>query len=62
MLACIDTSSTSCPVYRTYEDSIINGFPSQSCKQRVVIVGYTDTYYRVRNSYGPDWGEDGYFR
>lgn len=28
----------------------------------VVIVGYTSDYFLVRNSWGPYWGENGYFK
>ena len=30
----------------------------------VLLVGYNDDeeYFMVKNSWGPDWGEDGYFR
>ncbi len=28
----------------------------------VLVVGYTDTYYIVKNSWGTSWGESGYVR
>ena len=28
----------------------------------MAVVGYTETYIKVRGSYGADWGEDGYIR
>merc|ERR1712003_365642 len=32
------------------------------CDHAVLIVGYTPTYWLVRNSHGKDWGERGHFR
>ena len=28
----------------------------------MTLIGYTDTYYKVRASYGSGWGESGYVR
>ena len=55
------------PVFQTYKSGIID---SPDCgimlNHAVLAVGYgtengTD-YYIVRNSWGPDWGEQGYVR
>jgi hypothetical protein len=40
----------------------MDGDASYYCSEKVLIVGYTETYYRVRGNKGPDWGENGYFR
>ena len=62
VLSCIDTSEATCYSYREYRDGIIDGHFSRTCSVRVLIVGYTDIYYRVRTSNGDMWGENGYFR
>ncbi len=28
----------------------------------MLVVGYAPGYYIVKNSFGPKWGEEGYFR
>ena len=37
---------------------------SESRAHAVLVVGYNDSeqYFKVKNSWGPDWGEAGYFR
>jgi len=35
--------------------------PSQ-VNHAVTLVGYTDTYWKIKNSWGEDWGEAGYIR
>jgi len=62
VLTCIDTSQANCYSYARYQDGIIDGESSEYCGEKVLIVGYTETYYRVRASKGSDWGENGYFR
>lgn len=51
------------PVFRQYTGGIIN---STTCLTTIThainIVGYSDNYWIVRNSFGPHWGEDGYAR
>lgn len=36
--------------------------PPGTPNHAVVIVGYTDEYWIVKNSFGAQWGEGGYFR
>lgn len=56
----IDVGTTE--LLMSYEDGI---FPAMACGQEidhaVTIVGYTPDYWIVRNSWSPDWGDDGYF-
>ncbi|XP_063675020.1 uncharacterized protein LOC134811855 [Bolinopsis microptera] len=62
VMACMDTSQTNCWAHSRYQEGIIDGESSEFCGEKVLIVGYTETYYRVRGSKGPNWGENGYFR
>ena len=48
-------------------DNYVGGtFPEHLCgddiDHAVAIVGYTDTEYIIKNSWGTDWGEKGFFR
>lgn len=48
-------------------DHYVGGtFPEHLCgndiDHAVAIVGYTDTEYIIKNSWGTDWGEQGFFR
>ena len=51
-----DFMSYSTGVYKKDDCSKNNG------GHAVSIVGYKDNYWIVRNSWGPSWGESGYFR
>ncbi len=56
----IDVGTTE--LLMSYVDGI---FPGVACgtepDHAVTIVGYTEDYWIVRNSWGKDWGDDGYF-
>lgn len=56
----IDVGTTE--LLMSYEDGV---FPGVACgtepDHAVTIVGYTPDYWIVRNSWSPDWGDDGYF-
>ena len=58
--ACVDSST-----WDTYVDGIIDG---TSCGNdvdhciQIVGVNVKDSYWKIRNTWGEDWGEDGYIR
>jgi C1A family cysteine protease len=49
--------------FMQYQSGVIN---SADCgtiiDHSVLAVGFTDTYYIVKNSWGTSWGESGYVR
>ena len=46
-----------------YKKGDVVSYPAVAggCDHAVLIVGYTPTYYIVRNSHGTSWGDGGYF-
>lgn len=56
----IDSSSHA---FELYSSGIIKSHHcGKDIDHAVVIVGYTPEYWIVKNSWGKEWGEDGYFR
>uniref|UniRef100_A0AC34GUY5 Peptidase C1A papain C-terminal domain-containing protein n=1 Tax=Panagrolaimus sp. ES5 TaxID=591445 RepID=A0AC34GUY5_9BILA len=53
--------------FMSYKSGVID-FPAAECKlnslgkHAMVIVGYTPDYWIIKNSWGPDWGENGFVR
>jgi len=43
-----------------YSDGIIVKTSSSKINHAVVIVGYTPQYFLIKNSFGPEWGQNGY--
>jgi len=58
------TLAASEPIFNNYEKGIIND--AAACglviNHAVTIVGYTSTYYTIKNSWHTSWGENGYAR
>lgn len=54
---------------QNYQTGVVIGCPvSNTVNHAVLIVGfrydgsYYGNYFKIKNSYGPNWGENGYFR
>lgn len=48
--------------FQFYQSGIFNGPCANSLNHAVNIVGYTPTFWIIRNSWGTNWGEQGYMR
>jgi len=52
--------------FQQYTEGVLTGKCGVSLDHGVLLVGYgtdgSDDYWKVKNSWGTDWGEDGYFR
>jgi len=53
--------------FKTYKSGVLKGNCSNTTNHAVVIIGYNTTnpniggpYWRVRNSWGASWGNDGF--
>jgi len=52
--------------FQQYQGGVMTGACGTGLDHGVLLVGYgtdgSDDYWKVKNSWGTDWGEDGYFR
>jgi len=49
-------------VFQSYRGGIITGGCGSNLDHGVLVVGYGDNYWIVKNSWGGAWGEGGYVR
>lgn len=50
-----------CMPWMSYKGGILTNCPAGT-NHAVLLAGYTDTYWLVKNSWGASWGESGYIR
>eukprot|EP01065_Artemidia_motanka_P042946 TRINITY_DN584_c0_g2_i4.p2 TRINITY_DN584_c0_g2~~TRINITY_DN584_c0_g2_i4.p2 ORF type:complete len:334 (+),score=101.11 TRINITY_DN584_c0_g2_i4:75-1076(+) len=48
--------------WQTYTGGVVSNCNGRSLDHGVMIVGYTPSYWVVKNSWGSSWGESGYIR
>lgn len=68
----ISVLKSNCPLLMNYRGGVLTRDDGCECAKTscidhaIIIVGYDTTaptpYWKLRNSWGSDWGEDGYFR
>jgi C1A family cysteine protease len=46
--------------FQLYKSGVFTGNCGTSLDHAVALVGYTDSYYILRNSWGLSWGQSGY--
>ncbi|ETV69657.1 hypothetical protein H257_14681 [Aphanomyces astaci] len=47
-------------VWRNYKSGIVSQCPGGQADHAVIAVGYNDEYFKIKNSWGTEWGEKGY--
>merc|ERR1712130_902378 len=45
-----------------YKSGVLSNCPATTVDHGVLLVGYTDSYWIIKNSWGERWGENGYIR
>merc|ERR1712151_74140 len=45
-----------------YRGGVINGRCADATNHGVLVVGYAQDYFKIKNSWGSSWGEGGYVR
>lgn len=49
--------------FRHYSSGVLSGAPTTcSHNHAVTLTGMTDQYFKIKNSWGSSWGENGYIR
>lgn len=48
--------------WQHYKSGVMNCKPNVTEDHAVLLVGYTPKYWIVKNSWGPNWGENGFIR
>ncbi|KAJ8525694.1 hypothetical protein ON010_g15420 [Phytophthora cinnamomi] len=48
--------------WKQYTGGVISSCDTSELDHAVVVVGYTDSEWKIRNSWGESWGEEGYIR
>ncbi|KAL3662227.1 hypothetical protein V7S43_012558 [Phytophthora oleae] len=49
-------------VFKQYTGGVVSSCGTTDVDHAVVVVGFDDTSFKIRNSWGEDWGDAGYIR
>ncbi|RLO11167.1 hypothetical protein DYB28_006550 [Aphanomyces astaci] len=47
-------------VWRNYKSGVVSQCPGAQSDHAVIAVGYNDDYFKIKNSWGTEWGDKGY--
>ncbi|OWZ19319.1 Cysteine protease [Phytophthora megakarya] len=50
------------PTWKQYKSGIVSSCTTTDLDHAVLAVGYTSSYFKIKNSWSTKWGEDGYIR
>ncbi|CEG43342.1 RxLR-like protein [Plasmopara halstedii] len=50
------------PTWKQYKSGIVSSCTSSQLDHAVLAVGYTSSYFKIKNSWSTQWGESGYMR
>ncbi|TDH69551.1 hypothetical protein CCR75_005026 [Bremia lactucae] len=50
------------PTWKQYKSGIVSSCATSDLDHAVLAVGYTPSYFKIKNSWGTHWGENGYMR
>ncbi|KAG2526674.1 hypothetical protein JM16_003581 [Phytophthora kernoviae] len=59
IIASVSSDNT---MWKQYMSGVITSCNTVTVDHAVLVVGYDDTSLKIKNSWGTDWGEDGYVR
>ncbi|RLN57321.1 hypothetical protein BBJ29_010083, partial [Phytophthora kernoviae] len=59
IIASVSSDNT---MWKQYMSGVITSCNTVTVDHAVLVVGYDDTSFKIKNSWGTDWGEDGYVR
>ncbi|KAF1786306.1 Cysteine peptidase [Phytophthora cactorum] len=50
------------PTWKQYKSGIVSSCSTTQLDHAVLAVGYSPSYFKIKNSWGTQWGEEGYMR
>jgi C1A family cysteine protease len=50
------------PTWKQYKGGVVSSCTTSELDHAVLAVGYTPSFFKIKNSWGTQWGEEGYIR
>eukprot|EP00644_Phytophthora_capsici_P012677 jgi/Phyca11/7941/fgenesh1_pm.PHYCAscaffold_23_\ len=50
------------PTWKQYKGGVVSSCTTSTLDHAVLAVGFSSSYFKIKNSWGTQWGEDGYIR